>query len=439
MSRMTAVSAVVVLLATRSFGASGWPGNDSDDTEAYPHEVLNLNAVGRLPVERSSRQPWIGAGSSTTMIFALISPNDRSAIIRHARIAFEVSGLEVPRQNGHGALQASPPNDPMVVEQWYLFGPNDKRGSPGSINAIEAWQRIRPAKPIIVALLDTGVNYTHPDLEANIWKNEREILNGKDDDGNGYIDDLWGWDFAYANNHPFSRRDRKFPDQFDHGTALASLIGAVADNGIGTVGVGRNVKIMNLRVGGDPEIEGQKSASMETTLPEAIRYATRNGAKVIACAIFPIRDANGAVEIALKEAEKAGVLFVRSAGNQHRNIDEDRDYQWLAPFSNVVLVGGTTRDGTLSPHMNFGLRVGIAAPSVDMVFPSYDGYERAKGPGTSFSAAIVAGVAGTLLSQQTNLTPAQVIAKLRESAVVAPGMKGVIDGGRLDMGKLFRP
>jgi len=335
--------------------------------------------------------------------------------------------------------ELSLPNDPMLAEQWYLFAPDDRRGNLGSMGAIEAWQHIRPARPIIVALLDGGVNYTHPDLEANMWKNERETKNGKDDDGNGYVDDLHGWDFAYANNHPISRREPKFPDQFDHGTALASLMGAVANNGIGTVGVGRNIKIMNLRVAGSPESEGQKSVGLRTALPQAIRYAIRNGAKAIVCTIGTIRDAEGAVEASVKEAEKAGVLFVRSAGNQGSNIDKDKERDFLAPYSNVLIVGGTTRDGTLSPSMNIGKLVGIAAPSVDMVFPSFNGFEHAKGPGTSFSTAIIAGVAGTLLSQEPDLTPAQVIARLKKASVIAPGMEDKISGGRLDMAKLFSP
>jgi subtilisin family serine protease len=329
------------------------------------------------------------------------------------------------------------PNDPLLAEQWYLFPPGDKRSSPGSINAIEAWRHIRPAKSIVVALIDGGVNYKHPDLAPNIWTNERETPNGKDDDGNGYIDDLHGWDFAYANNHPMSRPSRRFPEQYDHGTALASLMAAVPDNGIGTAGVGRNIKIMNLRLGGDPEFEGQKVVNMATTISESIRYAARNGARVIACSIWPVSIKG--LGAALKEAEEASVLVVWAAGNRGHSIDQDKDYDLLAQHPNVLLVGGTIRDGTLSPRMNFGKRVGIAAPCVDMVFPSFQDYERAGGPGTSLSTAIVAGVAGTLISQEPDLTPAQVIARLKEASVRAPGMDGKISGGRLDMARLFSP
>jgi subtilisin family serine protease len=331
------------------------------------------------------------------------------------------------------------PNDPMLPEQWYLYPPDDERGSPGSINVVAAWQHIRTAEPVVVAVLDSGVNYTHPDLEANIWKNERELANGQDDDGNGYVDDLHGWDFAYGNNNPVSRRSRKFPDQIDHGTAMASVIAAVPDNRIGTVGVGRNVRVMNLRVIGDPDFEEQDVVPLETALPQAIRYAIRHGARVLVCALWLLNPPERLFETSLKEAENAGVLFVKSAGNHGRNIDDDRAFQFLAHYSNVLVVGGTTRDGTLSRHMNFGQRVGIAAPCVDLVVPSFDGYVRFKGPATSLSAPLVAGVAATLLSQAPDLTPTQLIARSRAASVVAPGMEGVIGGGRLDMAKLFPP
>jgi subtilisin family serine protease len=359
------------------------------------------------------------------------------ALSRTFCVALSSAAWADPPGNG------SSPNDPMLAEQWYLFSPSDERGSPGSINAIEAWRHIRPAKSIVVALLDSGVNYTHPDLAANIWKNERELPNGKDDDGNGYVDNLNGWDFDYADNSPIDRRSRKFPEQFDHGTVLASLMAAVPDNGIGTAGIGRNIKVMNLRVVGEPEVEGQTSAQWRrrsrrrSGMPSAM--ARGSSSAPWGRSIRP--RSNGT---SLEEAEEAGVLFVQAAGNQGRNIDTSeflnyrRVSEFLSRYSNVLIVGGTARGGGLSPRMNFGKRVGIAAPCVDVVAPSWDGYERLKGPGTSFAAPIVAAVAATLLSQEPELTPAQVIARLREASVLAPGMKGVIGGGRLDMAKLFR-
>jgi thermitase len=331
--------------------------------------------------------------------------------------------------------QLSLPNDPLLDEQWYLFRPDDKRGSLGSINAIEAWQHIKPAKPIVVALIDAGVNFKHPDLAPNIWTNERETPNGKDDDGNGYIDDLHGWDFAYANNHPMSRPSRRFPEQHDHGTELATLMAAVPDNGIGTAGIGRNIKVMNLRFAGDPEFEGQKAVNTRTTISEAIQYATQNGARVIASSVLP-NNIEG-LEASLKEAEEAGVLAVWAAGNHGHSIDEDKGFDLLAQHSNVFIVGGTTREGTLSTEMNYGKRVGIAAPCEDVVFPSFNGFVRFKGPGTSISTALVAGVAATLLSQEPDLTPVQVIARLKRASVIAPGMESKISGGRLDMANLF--
>jgi subtilisin family serine protease len=330
------------------------------------------------------------------------------------------------------------PNDPKLAEQWYLYSPDDQNGSPGSINAIEAWRRVRTAKPIVVALVDLGVNDKPPDLEANIWRNERETPDGKDDDGNGYVDDLHGWDFAYANNRPIGRRSRKFPDEFDHGTALAGLMAAVAGNGIGTVGVGRNLKIMNLRIGGDPEFEDEISLPLETALPQAVRYAVRNWARVIVCTLGSLDPPEKHFETSLKEAEDAGVLIVQAAGNHAHDIDDEPVTRFIARYSNVLVVGGTARDGALSPHMNFGQRVGIAAPCVDIMFPSFDSYERFKGPGTSLAAPIVAAAAATLLSQEPERTPAQLIARLKKGSKIAPGTEK-IGGGRLDMAKLFLP
>jgi subtilisin family serine protease len=445
-------------LAALPSGSHGgfWPGSrkDPSGTDSKPFVLLGVNgdedrdtAKARARREGMTWRSWWDGGQEGPTAtrwnvrgWPAIYVIDRQGIIRHKWN--ESAGAEPIEKAVSDEL--SLPNDPFLPEQWYLYPPGDGRGGPGSLNAIEGWRRIRPAEPIVVALLDSGLNYTHPDLAANIWKNERETPNGKDDDSNGYVDDLRGWDFAYADNNPIDRRSRKFPEQFDHSTALASLMAAVPDNGIGTAGIGRNIKVMNLRVAGEPDVEGQTSAPLETTLREAIRYAIRNRARVIVCTLGALDPPEKLFGTSLKEAEEAGVLFVLAAGNQGRNIDTSdflnysRVSEFLSRYPNVLVGGGTDRDGGLSPRMNFGKRVGIAAPCVDVVAPSWDGYERLKGPGASFAAPIVAAVAATLLSQEPKLTPAQVIARLREASVLAPGMEGVIGGGRLDMARLFR-
>ena len=333
------------------------------------------------------------------------------------------------------------PNDPLLKDQWYIFPSNHKLGEVGGIDAIKAWGMISPQSPITIAIFDAGMNYRHPDLEANIWTNTQETINGIDDDNNGYIDDIHGWDFVSGDNVPLSLREEKFPDQFDHGTAVAGLIAAVPDNGIGIAGIGRNVKVMPLRVVGAPDVKGGYHAGPRVTFPAAIRYAIRNGAKVIVCTT-PLNSASPFRELIgppLKETLESGVLFVRSAGNAGRNIDESDEYELLSRFPNILVVGGTIRNGTLSPRMNYGMRAKIASPCVDMVFPSFDGYDRSVGPGTSFAAPIVAAVAATLLSQHPELSPERIIAKLRVEANAINGMSGKIDGGRLDMAKVFSP
>lgn len=105
------------------------------------------------------------------------------------------------------------PDDPLFDSQWYLFSAEDARGQPGSINAVAAWEHVEPAEPVMVAVLGGGINFTHPDLVDNIWSNPHEARNLRDDDDNGFIDDLHGWDFASNDCNPVSQ---PYSDQNDH-------------------------------------------------------------------------------------------------------------------------------------------------------------------------------------------------------------------------------
>lgn len=327
------------------------------------------------------------------------------------------------------------PNDPLLKEQWYLFSPDESLGRKGSVNAVNAWERIRTAKPVVVVILDGGVNWKHPDLVANVWRNEGETINGLDDDRNGYVDDLHGWDFAGADGDPSSRRSE---EAFDHGTMVAGLIAAVPNNEIGIAGVARNVKFMPLRVFGEAESASRK------TVPEAIRYAVRNGARVIvstgaiksALTTTGKADAIAALQGPLAESNQKGVLVVESAGNDASSNDDDLEF--LGRFSNLLIVGGTMQDGQLSKDLSYGKMVRLAAPCERMVFPSFEGYTSFATPGTSFAVPVAAGIAATIWSQRPDLTPAELIAILRESAIQESSMRGRISGGRVDMERALK-
>jgi subtilisin family serine protease len=312
------------------------------------------------------------------------------------------------------------PNDPLFDSQWYLFSPDDPRGQPGSINACAAWKRVKSAEPVVVAIVGAGFNFTHPDLAKNIWTNPRETLNSQDDDGDGLVDDLHGWDFASNDMNPVSQ---PFQEQDDHDTMVACLIGAVPNNGLGIAGVGRNVRLMPIRVAG--EVNSRKDAPAE-----GFKYAVKHGAKVIVCTIrapqlFP------RIIPALEEAQGADVLFVCPAGNRpNHNIDDE--FKPIAHLSNVLIVAGSLKDGSLAP-LSYGSSVQVAAPCSDMQLLSFNRYVETKSMGTSWATPIAAAVAATVISQEPRLTPKKVIERLKTCGVSDSGMRAKIAGGRIDM------
>jgi subtilisin family serine protease len=344
-----------------------------------------------------------------------------------------------PQGDARKAVAKLPFNDPLLDKQWYLFETDSPYGTPGSVNAISAWKLVRPAKPVVVALLDAGVNWTHLDLAENIWINPGESgkdhkgrdkrFNGVDDDGNGYVDDVHGWDFASNDNNP---NPEPFANNLDHGSMMAGLMAAVPNNGEGIAGLGRNLKIMPLRVAGDYK------ANLRQTMPAAIRYAVRNGARVIVTGVnFEVtkefRDA-------LEESERKKVLFVlaprmtRWPGEQ-RSLDDDLGH--LAKSSNVVIVGATRKDGSLMRLPSPCRVIKIAAPGEDMRSCSWGDYGHWKEVTTCPAAALVAAAAATLISQEPDLTPPQVIERLQKTARKHPSMEGKISGGLLDMEALM--
>ena len=309
------------------------------------------------------------------------------------------------------------PNDPSFSKQWGLHndgtlsfpsiekrGANVKEKEDVDINAPEAWANYTVSgRETIVAVIDTGIDYRHEDLNKAMWKNPKEIMgNGIDDDNNGYVDDIYGWDFFHNDNticHYNSARKASALDNDDHGTHCAGIIAATANNGKGVAGVASNanVKIMSVKALGGAKGEGNTA-----TMIKAIRYAVRNGADVInlSCGGEPDKY-DKALETAIRES---GVLFVVAAGNEGNNNDEHRVspacYSYL---DNVITVGFVNCNGTISKYSNYGQSVNILAPGVYIYSTIVGDYDYMSG--SSMATPVVTGVAAMLYSTKDNLYP----------------------------------
>lgn len=275
--------------------------------------------------------------------------------------------------------------DPFYEKQWGL----------GMVQAQEAWNELKSEEPVVIAVIDTGVDIKHEDLKENIWINEGEIPgNGKDDDGNGYIDDVYGWDFYNGDKSvcSYSKDGRANPaDNDNHGTHCAGTIAAVANNGVGIRGVASNlnVKIMVIKALG-----GANGATSSKKLIKAIQYATSNGADLINASW------GGGVEekdTALKKAiARSGLLVVAAAGND--GVDNDKEPCYPASYNrvlpNILSVGSVGEDNCMSDFSNYGSSVDILAPGANIYSTVVGGYKKMSG--TSMAVPYVTGIAAML-------------------------------------------
>lgn len=257
------------------------------------------------------------------------------------------------------------PDDPRLSELWGM----------AKISAPAAWD-IRTDSDFIVAVTDTGIWGKHEDLAQNIWQNEDEIAgNGIDDDGNGYIDDTWGWDWFNKDNDP--------TDDHFHGSHVAGTIGAVGNNGIGVVGVAWRVKLMSLKFIGSGGYGSNSDAIA------AIEYATKNGAKIINASW-----GGDPYSQAMHDAIDAFPgLFIAAAGNSATDIDKNPFFPASYDNANLISVAATVHEDNLAGFSNWGqFSVDLGAPGSDILSTSLDnGYKTSDG--TSMAAPHVAGSA----------------------------------------------
>lgn len=266
------------------------------------------------------------------------------------------------------------PNDPRYQELWGMR----------NINASAAWANRAGDNSVIVAVIDTGVDYDHPDLRANMWVNPRETRNNRDDDGNGIKDDIHG--AAFLGGRTLSGNPR---DLHGHGTHCAGTIAAVGNNGIGVVGVNWNVKIMALRFLG---------GSGNGKLSDAVRcidYAISKGADVMSNSWGANRGAPQ-LQAAISRAERAGILFVAAAANDGKNIDTSNKFPAGYNNANILSIAAIAEDNSLAGFSNFGRsRVDMAAPGV-RILSSIPGNGFGNKNGTSMATPHVAGAAALI-------------------------------------------
>lgn len=310
------------------------------------------------------------------------------------------------------------------------------------MNIWDAWENYpltkEETRPVVIAVIDTGIDYRHPDLRDQMWTNPNEIPdNGIDDDGNGYVDDIYGWDF-YNNDASvchYIETENGYtvdPDDNDnHGTHIAGIIAATANNSIGISGVASNVniKIMSLKIHG-----GSSSSGSVANAIKAIRYAEAMGADICNLS-WGTANYSQALELTIRESS---MLFISAAGNNGINNNSTPTFPASLRLPNLISVAYIRNDGTLAEDSNYGVStVDIAAPGEDIYSTLVGKYGYSSG--TSMAAPHITGLAAMIYAYQENIYPAQVKELIINTMTPLDALTGyLINPGIPDAGAAIR-
>ena len=326
----------------------------------------------------------------------------------------------------HREAADNTPNDPQFEQQWALNNSGQDGGKEhADISALKAWTKTHGSTDVVVAVLDSGVDYTHTDLRANMWL--------RPDNLGAYFDDELG---AFNDENGFNGTDAAADPMDDngHGTHCAGIIGAEGDNNEGIAGINWNVEIMPLK------FLGRGGFGTTGDAIKAINYAIdrkEKGVNVrVINASWGSTSKSKALEDTIRAAGDAGILFVAAAGNNGSNNDRRPHYPSNYDLPNVISVAALDRSDSLTSFSNWGVkRVHVAAPGKDILSTWLnDDYRDASG--TSMAAPQVAGVAALIVAQNPRITVQQLRERVLKSVDVLDSLKGKIaTGGRINAAK----
>lgn len=422
---ITAASLAALSVFAGSFGINSKAAT-TDDNFSNVYDSNNYNrafATDRVIIAYKTNTDSKASSDSEGLNF--------KAKLSSKKSSYNIGLYNIENKTKKGVLETinelkNDPNVAYVEPDYYLKAtdtvPNDPSYSSlyglTTISAPKAWDTYTGSKNVVVGIIDTGINYNHPDLSGNIWVNPDEIANnGIDDDNNGYIDDINGWNFVSNNNKPL--------DDNGHGTHVSGTIGAVGNNGVGVVGVAWNTQIAALKFL-DSTGGGYTSDAIL-----AINYAAEEGFEILNNSW-----GGGSFSQSLKNAIDAySGVFIAAAGNEGRNNDSTPSYPASYTSSNIISVAATTSTDAKASFSNYGkTSVDLGAPG-NAIYSTYlNSYATLSG--TSMATPHVAGAAALIKSYNPSLTTAQIKSILLSNVDAVSSLNGkTVTGGRLNVAK----
>ena len=410
-SRMLMAADISPALATNRFV---WNG-ETVTARADAWIVRADAAAGAMGVRAGWQTSPLGEG-----LFSLMAPGASATdILGWSRTTAGVRSIEPDRVV---TATATLPNDPSFNRLWGLNNTAQTGGlANADIDAPAAWDVTTGSRSVVVAVVDTGIDYNHPDLAANVWRNPRETAgDGVDNDGNGFVDDVFGWNFATNTANVF--------DDNSHGTHVAGTIGAVGNNGSGITGVNWQVSIMGLKFL-DASGSGTTSAAIA-----ALNYATMmrrtHGVNIVATNnSWGGGGGSTALRDAITAGGNAGILCIAAAGNESSNNDSVGSYPANSVGPSGISVAATDSSNRLASFSNYGATtVQVAAPGVG-IYSTTPNNSYASYSGTSMATPHVAGLVALMAAANPQATAAQIRSTIISTVTPVSGLAGKCSTG----------